>query len=70
MPDLLACEGSVTQSAGSVSCSGDWVLVPSSEIAQSGAMLSSSDFSLIAGYIVGWFVVAFAVKLVRRMFNT
>lgn len=70
MSNLLACSGTVTQSSGSPVCSGSWETVQASDIAQSGAMLTGSDFSLIASYIVGWFVLAFAVKLVRRMFNT
>jgi hypothetical protein len=68
--NFLTCSGAITQDASGPICSGAWESVPASEIAQSGAMLSSSDFSLIASYIVGWFIVAFAVKLIRRIFNT
>jgi len=66
---LLTCSGYISDIDGRAVCSGAWELVPASEVATSGGYLTSSDFALVSSYIVGWFLIAFAVKLIRKMFN-
>lgn len=68
--EFLGCDGSLTVSSdGAMSCSGSFRAVQSHELAASANSLSSADFSVIAGYFVLWFVLAFGVKMIRRVFN-
>lgn len=68
--EFLSCNGSLTvDTSGSPVCSGDWSAVTASELATTANNLSSADFSVIAGYFVLWFSIAFGVKMIRRVFN-
>ncbi|XKH01806.1 hypothetical protein LG325_03260 [Marinobacter nauticus] len=71
--EILTCDGLISQSGGTPQCSGSWQVVQVAEFAaqyREAFTMSSSDFSQLAGTFVTWFVIAFGVRLIRRMFNT
>jgi len=71
--EILTCDGLISQSNGQPNCSGSWQVVQVAEFAtqyREAFTMSAEDFSLMAGTFVTWFLVAFGVRLIRRMFNT
>lgn len=71
--EILTCDGVISQTGSTPACSGAWQIVQVAEFAaqyREAFTMSSSDFSYLSGTFVMWFVVAFGVRLIRRMFNT
>ncbi|WP_029654865.1 hypothetical protein [Marinobacter daepoensis] len=71
--EILTCDGLISQSGGTPQCSGSWQVVQVAEFAtqyREAFTMSREEFSDLSGTFVMWFVVAFGVRLIRRMFNT
>ena len=67
---ILGCDGDITQDqVGNPTCTGDWLSVSASELATHANTMTSEDFATVAGFFVLWFVLAFGVKTIRRIFN-
>jgi hypothetical protein len=71
--EILTCDGIISQSGSTPQCSGSWQVVQVAEFAaqyREAFTMSPEEFSYLAGTFVTWFLVAFGVRLIRRMFNT
>ncbi|MHA7927535.1 MAG: hypothetical protein ACX936_20190 [Marinobacter sp.] len=71
--EILTCDGTLTQIGSTPECSGSWQIVQVAEFAtqyREAFTMSSADFHYMAGEFATWFLVAFGVRLIRRMFNT
>ena len=70
--ELYSCDGEmVTNPDGTLSCP-DWVVwTPQQFVAEyyDAMTMSADDFQTVAASVVGLFVIAYGVKLIRRMLN-
>lgn len=70
--EILTCDGQITQTGSTPQCSGAWQVVTVAEFAtqyREAFTMSREDFHLMAGDFVMWFLIAFGVKLIRKVAN-
>lgn len=71
--EILTCDGLISQSGSTPQCSGSWQVVTVAEFAtqyREAFTMSADDFDLMSGQFVTWFLIAFGVRLIRRITNT
>ena len=71
--EILTCDGVISQTGSTPACSGSWQVVQVAEFAaqyREAFTMSPDEFSYLAGEFVTWFLIAFGVRLIRRLTNT